>query len=95
MKTAPGHAASSIPGPTKPPFIGSYGRTEFSVNLTVSEPLLPGAFPIVMTAGVCRIIGESSATEEGSDELFTEFKLWCKGIVKNGKTLYANKLPGI
>lgn len=79
----------------KPPFIGSYGRTEFSYFLTVSEPLLIGVLPLVLVAGVCRVIEVNEATEEGLDELVSELTLWCKGVIRNGKTLYSNKLPGL
>jgi len=75
----------------KPPFVGSYGRTEFTTNLTVSEPLLPGVFPISMTAGVCRVRGKSQSHAEGTDELVTELDLWCRGIVESGITLYTDK----
>jgi hypothetical protein len=76
-----------------PPFVGSYGRTEFPIVCSASEPLLPGGFPIVMTAGVCRIVGKKQVREKGIAALVTEFAIWSKGIIENGKTLYSPKIP--
>jgi hypothetical protein len=78
-----------------PPFVGSFGRTEFPFVFSASEPLLPGASPIIMAADVCRIIGKKQTREKGVAALVTEFNIWCKGIVENGKTLYTTSIPGI
>jgi hypothetical protein len=76
-----------------PQFLGSYGRVEFPFTLSVTEPLLPGAIPIEMIAGVCRIRGKKKGVAKGIEALVTEFDIWCKGIIENGKTLYSTAIP--
>jgi hypothetical protein len=79
----------------KPPFIGSYGRTKFSFNLTATEPLILGATPLVLDAPECRIIGVKEARARGVEALLTELTLWCRTLSRNGKTLYVPAIPGI
>jgi hypothetical protein len=87
---------STVPNPLGGPFSpGAYGRREFSFGLTVTEPLLIGGIPLILIAGVCRIIGHDETTAKGIEALVTEFTLWCKGIIRNGKTLYTPALPGL
>jgi hypothetical protein len=78
----------------KPPFIGSIGRTEFSYQLQISEPLLL-ATPILLSAATCRVVSIDEDQETGSKALVTIFKLWSDGLIKNGKTLYSPALPGV
>jgi hypothetical protein len=87
---------STVPSPLGGPITpGSYGRREFSYSLNVDEPLLPGGLPIILLAGVCRIRGVKETTAKGIEALVTEFDIWCKGITKNGKTLYSSSIPGL
>lgn len=68
----------------------SYLRARFNYLLQVTEPF-PGARPLVASAVDCRVIGEKDATEEGIDELLTEYTLLCLNFSKNGKTLWSDE----
>lgn len=78
-----------------PPFIGSYGRTEFPFVFTATESLLPGGLPIVVAAPVCRVIGRKEARAKGVETLVTELTLWMKELTVNGVSMWTSAVPGI
>lgn len=86
---APGVPPGNRGGP------GEYGGTHFSLTLTAIEPLQILAVPLIILVPQCRIIGVKETTEKGSAALETEFTCWARQIIRNGKTLYKQAIPGL
>ena len=75
--------------------IGTYGLTKFTFQMSVTEPLIPGAFPIQLDAGPCRLITEKNTTEQGTGKLELEMGLWCQQLTVNGISLYNIAPPSL
>jgi hypothetical protein len=78
-----------------PPYVGSVGRTEFDLELQASEPLSPGAVPIMMMSERTRIIGNKGARAKGIEALVREITFWSGGLRVNGVSLWTPALPGV
>ncbi|MCP3886459.1 MAG: hypothetical protein GY700_13515 [Propionibacteriaceae bacterium] len=62
-----------------------YGQAQVPIVLQYLEP---GDNPITVEFERCRVVGDTTSDEEGSDVLTTELKWTTFGIKRNGKTLY-------
>lgn len=84
--------------PGDPPGTGaangqSYGQTKFKYQLQASEPLDPGAQPIMLTASNCRLIEEKGAAAKGQAGLEVDFTLWARTLEINGRTMFTVPIP--
>lgn len=83
--------------PGDPPGIrgpqGTVGQTKFKFQLSASEPIDPGATPIMLTANNCRLIEQKGGVAKGQAGLEIDFKFWVRTLSINGVTLYDVPIP--
>ena len=70
------------------PARGGFIGTPFTFSAQCSEPMTPGALPILITAKTCRITEKEDAYEPGAKALVDVFTIMALTMIEDGKTLF-------